>query len=247
MCTRGTSIVFPPGAIKLDVNTGEMTASPQTIYDPCVPWIEILLSSLEAALKAQDSRRAKREEGGTNEEICDFLAREFAATSQCVVAAAIVLDALYDRVKPMARLPDEMIAGWQRNKTARHKQISETLRRTFKLNNENSKKTSELIRIVFKLRDATVHPSSKSHEPGPHPELKNVAVDWRLFTFRGEVAQLIASSVVMLVWQISNFAPAPEELKQYLSYLKSCLQMLMPEGPPKTPGCDIDIYIPEIT
>ena len=103
---------------------------------------------------------------------------ELAPSMQVIVACGIAIDGLYDTLRPHANLSDVEIKKWRDNRTARSKQVMETIRRIYRLNSEQYNDLSKCIKFIFELRDKAVHPSQRLEHACKKPDIP-VGVDWR--------------------------------------------------------------------
>jgi hypothetical protein len=111
------------------------------------------------------------------------LTAELHAGLVALTAFAVAIDAFYDTIRhEMGRHPDELT--WKKNRTARHAQITETLRFQLKLGHNFSLQLKGILTEFFKFRDRAVHPSSWYIEPNYRPEIDS-GVHPHLITFSG--------------------------------------------------------------
>lgn len=212
-------------------------------YDACVAWAKIALAHRDRAKDAMVKRRSVWASYSSADEKGVVLEEEFSATMQALVAAATCIDAFYDQIAPYSPTPPAIKSAWVRNKTARHKQISETIRATFRIRADEMKKASEMVRALYLLRDASVHPSSTPRLPYKHPEL-DIATDWRLTTFRGDVADMLVCTALGMLFDISRGTKfRSEPLTHFVRDLRSKIDRLLPGGKPtpEVPTVTFDI------
>lgn len=199
-------------------------------YDACISWARIALSLREPALRSMEERRQVWRDQPSEGDKAKSLEKEFAITMQAVVAAVTCIDALYDQVAPHAPISDATRKSWKKNRTARHTQIAETLRAAFRINAKDMKNVRHLLRAMYTLRHASVHPSSTPQPPHQHPEL-DIATDWRLTTFRGDVADFFVCSAVGMLFDISRGTKFHcEELTKFIDELRKKMDKLLPNG-----------------
>jgi hypothetical protein len=185
------TVAVPPGGLKISIGPG---APPPSLalhvhFDVCPTWCELALGHLEAAKARRTERTAawlqNEEEPGAREARALTLEREFEASMQAIMAAAIALDALCESLRERIEIPATLIEQWREQRTARYAQVTEVVRRAFRLKPNGTKLLREHLKKIYRLRDLAVHPSGKIQAPIEHPEL-NVGVEWRFFYFRAE-------------------------------------------------------------
>jgi hypothetical protein len=117
---------------------------------------------------------------------------------QVIIACGIALDALYDMLRPYAKLTNSDISKWKINKTSRAKQIIEVIRRVYKLNGENLNQFKNAISEIIKFRDMGVHPSSELKNACTRPDLL-VGVDWKFSAYRFSNAHNCFNSTISML------------------------------------------------
>jgi hypothetical protein len=151
---------------------------------------------------------------------------------QAIMAAAIALDAFYAVIQDHVALPPELVEKWRTQRTARYSQVTEVVRRGFRLKPKGTKLLREHLQKIYRLRDLAVHPSGKIQAPIEHPEL-NVGVEWRFFYFRAEHAQNVVDAATAIIWDLANQGrPANPKIENYTKGLKARLDILFPSGHP---------------
>jgi len=65
---------------------------------------------------------------------------ELAPSMQTIVSCGIALDAFYDMLRPHAKIPQQDIDSWKNNGTSRGAQITEVIRRVYKIKGQNIKR-----------------------------------------------------------------------------------------------------------
>jgi hypothetical protein len=236
--SRGMTIAVPAGGLKISIGPD---APPPSLtlhvhFDVCPTWCELAMGHLEAA----KARRAERvvawqgdeEEPAVKEAKGLTLEREFEASMQAIMAAAIALDALCESLRERIEIPATLIEQWRKKRTARYAQVTEVVRRAFRLKPKGTKLLRENLQKIYRLRDLAVHPSGKIQAPIEHPEL-NVGVEWRFFYFRAEHAQNVVDASTAMVWDLANQGkPANEKITNYVKGLKARMNLLVPDGHP---------------
>jgi hypothetical protein len=200
-------------------------------YDACVAWAKIAIAQRDAAINRMATRRSVWASAQASEDDkAHALSDEFATTMQAIVAAATCIDGFYDQIAPFSPVSKETKAAWLKNRTARAVQIAETLRSTFRIKPHEMTPARQSLRALYMLRDASVHPSSNPQAPHQHPEL-DIATDWRLTTFRGDVADFFVCSAVGMLFDISRGTKFhSEELAKFIDELRKKMDKLLPNG-----------------
>src|SRR5919106_477049 len=183
--TRGMTVGIPQGGLRISIGDDGKVNSSLTLhvrFDVCPTWVELSLRHLATAIEARAGRQAVW--AGTDEEAkAAALEREFEASMQAVMAAAIALDAFYAMLRPHVGLPPALVERWRTERTARFSQVTEVIRRAFRLQPKGTGALRANLREIYRVRDLAVHPSGRIEAPIYHPEL-NVGVEWRFAYFR---------------------------------------------------------------
>jgi hypothetical protein len=120
---KGMTLVIPPGGLVLSLDDkGKPTGGSATIhvhFEVCPIWLRVALQHLEAA-KASQAARALAWEGTDESAKGATLEQEFEASMQAIMSAAIAWDAFYAVVSSKITMPQELIAKWRKNRTARY-------------------------------------------------------------------------------------------------------------------------------
>jgi hypothetical protein len=192
--SKGMTLAVPPGGFTIGFGNDGKATSNLTLhvrFDVCPSWADISLRHLQDAKQRRVGRQLAWD--GTNEqEKAGALEREFEASMQAIMAAAIAIDAFYSIVKEHVLLPKSLVERWRKNRTARYSQVTEVLRRAFHLKPTATAGLRHNLEEIYRLRDLAVHPSGQIEAPMMHPEL-NVGVEWRFAYFRAHNAELIPS------------------------------------------------------
>jgi hypothetical protein len=195
-------ISVPQGSPVLSIGpNGELTSSltVHILLDVFPYWLEITLGHLEEVESLhQDVLRAW---GSPDDEaLVRAMEAEFTAAMQCIMAA-IAIDAFYAAVKRHIELPESLTAAWRNKRTARHRQITEVLRRAFVISPNGGRQLRDIVRELFRYRDLAVHPSAGSAEPVWHPDL-NFGAEWRFVAFRLHNAKALAGATLSVIAQL---------------------------------------------
>lgn len=236
--SRGMTISIPPGGFSLSFGDDGAVNSSLTLhvrFDVCPTWIELALRHLADAIEARSNRQGAWAE--TNEEAkASTLEREFEASMQAVMAAAIALDAFYSVIQPHVAIPPDLVERWRTGRTARSSQVAEVVRRAFRLKPKGTAALRTNLKEIFRLRDLAVHPSGKIEAPIYHPEL-DVGVEWRFAFFRASSAELVVNAATGMLWDLChNGKPEDAKVLEYMASLKQRLVALFPNGHPSAVG-----------
>lgn len=202
--TRGSHLRVNEFTIEVN-EEGQLKSSDVTLdlaQDVTPFWLEIALGHCEEA-KAHHAAVHERVRIAEDQELADALEAEFKSSMQACVAAAVGIDAFYGRVKEFVDMPPATIAAWQDNRTARHAQIAEVLRRGFRIPSSKMAVLKQLLKEVFEWRDLAVHPPPEPDRPVLRPDL-HLGLEWRFVTFRLYNARVITKLCISVVWQCSG-------------------------------------------
>lgn len=201
-------------------------------YDACIPWAAITLQHRRTALEARERRIAAFEQEDDGVSRGASLEDEFSTSMQTIVSAAICIDALYDQVARVTDVAESTRKAWKSNKTARYKQVAETLRTAFEVHGEKFERLRRRLHVIYTLRDAAVHPSMKPQLPRLHPD-HDVAMAWHLVEYRGDVADGVACRTMDVLWDFTHQDKLrSEKLQKLMGSLKVRLEQILPGGPP---------------
>jgi hypothetical protein len=224
---KGMKVGVLPGDFTISVNENGETDSKlvlSTAYNVIPIWLRAAHDHSKQSKIASENIAAKW--GDDTDEQRSLLIAELTPSIQVFVCCGIALDALYDTLRPHAKITPQEIQAWKDNRTSRAKQIVEVVRRTFKLKQDTLKSFSDCITQVIKYRDMAVHPSLELKNSCTRPDL-NVSVDWKFSAYRFSNAEwCLVNTINMIVYlyehkagvnvineSISNIIDALEELK----------------------------------
>lgn len=246
LISEGMSLLLPKLTLTLN-EKGELSGNIEleVSYDACTAWARIALFHRDDAIDKMNIRRsAWSSDGFDGNDRNGTLENEFLASTQAVVSAAICMDALYDHLINISPITKETRRSWRQKKTARHAQISETIRASFDVKQSHFAQIRRNIHAIFALRDKAVHPSNTPQPPHLHPEL-DTGVDWRFAAFRGDVADLLVTFTLSILWDISHLEEyKSKEIKKFSLGLTKRIEKMLPEGRPSPNKNDVNIYIP---
>lgn len=169
-----------------------------TAYNVIPIWLRAARDHLRTAKEASNAIAAKWIENESLHK--DLLIAELEPSMQVIVACAICLDALYDQLKPHAKLDPTLLEAWAKNRTSRAAQIAFVIQRIYHLTNDISRNVSQIVETVLRWRDWAVHPSMELRNACSRPDV-SVGVDWRFAIYRYENAKnCFTQSVTMLTY-----------------------------------------------
>jgi hypothetical protein len=175
--SRGMAITVPAGGLTISIGADGKSAANMTLhvrFDVCPTWTEIALRHLDDAREKRGDRQTAW--AGTNEEQkAASLEREFEASMQAIMAAAIAVDAFYSLIQTHVDLPPSLTEQWRTKRTPRYSQVTEVLRRAFLLKPKGVAVLRGNLKELYRLRDLAVHPSGKIEAPILHPELARLS------------------------------------------------------------------------
>jgi hypothetical protein len=222
--TRGMKVQIPAGGLVIS-SDGQSTLTLHVHFDVCPTWLEIADRHLKEANERKLARTAAWNSTDENAKAA-ALEREFEASMQAIMAAAIAIDSLYANLRDAVNVSNEVFAKWRANNTVRYKQISEIIRRAFTLNNRDTVNLRKAIREIFWFRDLAVHPSGDVNAPVPHDELQ-VEVEWRFALFRASNAEALVKLANQIVRElVEKGNPANSEVERYAQSLRERLSSL---------------------
>src|SRR5205807_10159305 len=152
------TVAVPPRGLTIGIGANGSSTSNVMVnvrFDVCATWTDLALRHLDDA----KARRTAREIpwAGTNEEDkAASLEREFEASMQAIMAAAIALDAFYSLMQTHVQLPPSLVTRWRTKRTARYSQVTEILRRAFHLKPEGTAVLRQNLSEIDGLRDLPV-------------------------------------------------------------------------------------------
>jgi hypothetical protein len=228
--SRGMTLGVPAGRLVLSLDQyGKLGGSlaPHVHFDVCPTWLGLALDHLERAKVCQAERTLAW--GGADENAKNVtLEREFEASMQAIMSAAIAWEAFFSiiKTKTKTKVSEEHSRECKKRRTPRYAQIAGVLRCAFGLQQGSFDDLQQSLKRTFTLRNQAVHPTGDIAEPVFHPEL-NVGVEWRFERFRYANASLVASETVKLMCELVTSAkPQNAEARKYAQVLQPALAAL---------------------
>lgn len=203
--TKGMRVGIKDDDLKITVDENgkfSIKLTPSVHFDVLPTWIKLAQDHLTNCTSWYNKRQESWK-GGDEDLKRLTLENEFEASMQVVIAMAIAFDSFYGTVKGMVSLPKGLIEKWKTNRTARYIQISETLRRAFYLNKEETKRLKLTLKQIFHFRDMAIHPKGEIEHPIIHPDL-GVGVEWRFVCFSFNNARLIVEDGLKRLVELLN-------------------------------------------
>lgn len=226
----------------------DSNVTPMVGFDACIPWLRIALEHADIAGRAT-SESHDTWTGADQAAKGLLLQQEFELSMQAIVAAATALDAFYSRIdtcinKGGTSQGENETRAWRvkirkflalvitekrpRTRASRYAQIAETMRKAFKIRDNQFLELRRILKQIYSFRDQAVHPSGKFSAPVLHPSL-NAGVEARFVIFRYTNAQPIVAITFDILLQLANKShPTNKALKDYCSYLRNELALLRP-------------------
>lgn len=157
---KGMKLGFLPADFSIKL-TGEGGLSSRAVlstsYNVIALWLRAAYDNNEQALKANSSLIEKWNDSAERQK--QLLLAELAPAMQVFVSCGVAFDCVYELLRPHANITASDIQAWKKNKTSRSSQISEVVRRVFRLSNDTIKDIKGSINSIMTLRDEAVHPT----------------------------------------------------------------------------------------
>lgn len=197
---EGMKVGFLPGDLKISLDQSDNSKSHailSTAYNVLPIWLRVARDNLNQSKTASDDI-VKKWKNADDSERKELLITELEPSLQVFVSCVIVLDALYDQLRPYAKLSQDDINKWRDNKTGRAKQIAEVIRRVYKLDKDIFKQFRETISEIIKYRDLAVHPSLELKNSCSRPDIP-VGVDWKFAMYRFSNSERCFESTIKIL------------------------------------------------
>ena len=202
--TKGMNVSIPEFSLSInesgDINSEKMTI--HTGLDMCPYWIEIAYTRLNETDDIHEKLILAKNDN--NESLMgDLLQKEFTSGMQAIMAGCIAIDSYYASIKDFAEIPEDLARTWQKNGTARYKQIAEILKRTFVIPQDLFLKIRKILEQSFGLRDMAVHPKHGTDLPVLYPEINKIS-DWRYAAFRYTNVKAVVGHSLSIIYQTAR-------------------------------------------
>ncbi len=194
-----------------------------TSYNVIPIWLRIASDSLVGAKIASENIEKNWSEDTASQKA--MLIAELTPSMQVIIACGIALDGLYDMLRPYSKISKSDIESWKSNNTGRAKQISEVIRRVYKLNGNDLRECTKLISDTIKFRDMGVHPSLELKNSCTRPDL-SVGVDWKFSAYRFSNARNCFESTLKMMGHLFEKGCQEEKVAEGMKNIFSALQEL---------------------
>lgn len=223
---KGMKVGVLPGDFTISINENGEEESKlilSTSYNVIPLWLRAAHDHLKQSKVASESISTNWGEDTDVQK--NLLVAELTPSIQVFVCCGIALDALYDILRPHAKITLEDVQAWKNNRTSRARQIVEVIRRTFKLKKDILKSFRDCIIQVIKYRDMAVHPSLDLKNACTRLDL-NVSVDWKFSAYRYPNAKwCLVSTINMIVYLYENNVGV-DEIDESISNIIDALEEL---------------------
>lgn len=204
--SEGMQLRIPAGSLTLRIRPDGGLDIPPVRFEVALDvwpfWLDVAIDHASSALQVRkeltEAINVAGEENVDGTVKGDLLAGECKAGMVAIAASAFALDNFYAVIQRFTPAGVELEARFEVARTARHRRVSETIRRTFAIPNPSARRLHESVREVFRFRHWAVHPPAGFREPAKHDFL-DVGVEWRFVAFRASnavVATRAAASII---------------------------------------------------
>lgn len=202
---QGMTVGVLPGDFQISVDDAGGVNSKlilSTSYNVIPIWLHIANNHFISARSASETLKNQWNEDTEKQKT--LLMSELAPSMQTIVACGIALDALYDMLRPHAKISQEDIDKWKNNGTSRGAQISEVIKRVYKIRGETFKEFKRGITEIIKFRDMAVHPTSELKNACTRPDI-SVGVDWKFSAYKfTNASNCFESTMKMFIYLHEN-------------------------------------------
>ena len=223
---KGMKVGVLPGDFTISVNENGETNSKlilSTAYNVVPLWLRAAHDHLKQSKAVSEEISINWSED--TDEQKRLLVAELMPSMQVFVSCGIALDALYDTLRPHAKITPQEIQAWKDNRTSRAKQIVEVIRRTFKLNQDILKSFRECISRIIKYRDKAVHPSLDLKNACARSDL-DVGVDWKFSAYRYSNAEWCLINTINMIVYLYEHKAGKNEIDESISNIIDALEEL---------------------
>ena len=228
MISRGVTPRIPAGGLVIgfgaDGKQSMRVEKFELALDVCPIWLEIAAGHLDVAKSASERLRSTVQ-SSDQARVGQDIEEEFRASIQSVVASAVAVESMYASLRLHNVVDAATRKSWRDNKTARYVQVAETVRRAFRIKDEDSMAIRRALKDLYDARDNSVHPDGDFAAPLWHPDARVFVAEF-LATFRYPNARQLAGIAPSLVAQCSRRANLVDgELR---SYCEAMQEMIAP-------------------
>lgn len=154
-----------------------------------------------------------------------LLLAELTPSIQVFVACGIALDALYDQLKPFAKVYKQDIEVWRKKRTSRAAIITEIIRRSYNLDNTMTKAFRHNIESILEYRDKAVHPSHGLVRSCTRPDIPT-GVDWRFSAYRYSNADICYKRTMEMLLHLYEKRTKADKANQIMENIVKALKEL---------------------
>lgn len=218
---KGAKVGIPDGGLRISMDgqgRPHASISMHMAVDVTPIWLDIAVSRAIAS----ESRREEvlaRATGADADGLTSAMEGQVAETMQCVLAAAVAIEAFYGVVSRDFKIPTDLVAKWRHRRTARERQIAEVLRRAFRLPPADVKMIQTGLKELFRYRNMAVHPPARLQPPVWYDALQ-VPTEWRFGTFCFANARVLCQFALATVAQLVRVPVEAGQLKDSLESLQ---------------------------
>jgi len=223
---RGMKVGILPGDFTISLGDNAESGSKlilSTAYNVLPIWIRIARDNLRLAKSASQALVEEWSEDTESQKA--LLISELEPSIQVIVSCGIALDALYDQLRPYAKLSESDIEHWKEKKTSRAKQIAEVIRRVYALDKSVFEQFRQAIIDIIKYRDLAVHPSLELKNACSRPDIP-VGVDWKFAAYRYQNSEACFNSTVQMLGYLYEKKCSEQAVVDQMENVFSALQEL---------------------
>lgn len=223
---KGMKVGILPGDFTITVNEDGETQSKLTLstaYNVIPLWIRAAHDHLKQSKIASKNISEKWSEDADEQK--SLLVAELTPSIQVFVCCGISLDALYDTLRPHAKITSQDIKAWKNNGTSRSKQIIEVIRRTFKLQHDALQNFKTCITQIIKYRDLAVHPSLELKNACTRPDI-NTGIDWKFSAYRHSNAEWCLTNTINMIAYLYEHKVGTDEIDDNITNIIDALEEL---------------------
>ena len=223
---KGMKVGFLAGDVTLRVNeTGglESKAIMSTSYNVLPLWLRIASDNVAIAKAAFETIPQRWNDDPDTQRA--LLMAELTPSIQTFVACGIAYDALYEQLKPFAKISEDEEARWKSNRTSRSARISEVFKRVYKIQNREFKDIRKIVTETMKFRNLAVHPSHELQRSMNRPDIP-VGLDWRFCAYRYENASTCYNNAMEVFYYFRKRRPHASQVEEQMGIVFSAMAEL---------------------
>jgi len=194
-----------------------------TAYSVLPLWLRVADDELRYAKTAAEAVASR---WSSDDEINrELLVAELEPSMQVAVACGIALDAMYDQLRPYAKLTNSEIQKMRDNKTKRAAHITEIIRRVYKIDRKKLPDLTQKVESVISYRDRAVHPSFKLERTCTRPDIP-VGVDWKFSLYRYSNAKQCLVTTMTVFLHLYEKKSGTREVDEEMERIVAALEQL---------------------